>query len=208
MFMKGIRGSSVKVEPGFYPPAMPIPAPMKMEPAFVPGHPYIHQPQPMRFPFFMPHPFLHGLSPLSPHVPFPHRPPMTRLQDTQDSSAERHLQKQAVTEKSAYKTEDDSSVLDLSVKKTSRSNSTVSNSNTELNAGPEDFTCDPMAEQEQGLDLSCPDKQNGGKTFKKALLNRYNSKFVILSGFSLDFCRWLSNKLFFLIPNIDNRKSN
>ena len=27
---------------------------------------------------------------------------------------------------------------------------------------------------EQGLDLTCPDKHNSGKTFKKAMLNRYS----------------------------------
>lgn len=170
--MKGFRGPSVKVEPGFYQPVMPIPAPLKMEAAFVPGHPYFHPSQSFQFPFhMMPRPFLQvGLPPMSPHLPFPPQPSCAPLPPRSPECKPR-----AVT-KLQCKTEEEPPVLDLSVRKHSRSDSPVLNtvSNSELE--PEDFTCDPNCEQEQGLDLSCPDKQNGGKTFKKALLNRYNSK--------------------------------
>ena len=52
---------------------------------------------------------------------------------------------------------------------------------------------------EQGLDLSCPDKHNSGKTFKKALLTRY-SKFIYFNHYH----RWANSAdvrfmIFFLI---------
>ena len=52
-----------------------------------------------------------------------------------------------------------------------------------------DSTLSTVSEEsntEHGLDLTCPDKQNNsgnGKTFKKALLNRYNSKYLCLDVF-------------------------
>ena len=56
-------------------------------------------------------------------------------------------------------------VLDLSIRKPRRDStvSTVSN-----NSDQDD------EESVKGLDLTCPDRQNTGKTFKKALLNRYS----------------------------------
>lgn len=183
MFLKGFPGSSVKVEPGFYPPAMPIPSPMKMETAFMAGHPYIHQPQPLHFPFLMPRPFLTvGLPPVSPHVPYPPQP--TRAPRAVTPETEQLIVKRTI------KSEDEPPVLDLSVKKAPRIDSPVSQ--TISNSEAEDYNCDPVNEQEQGLDLSCPDKQNGGKTFKKALLNRYHSKFVNIS--KLLVCLWQCNK--------------
>lgn len=183
MFVKGFPGSSVKVEPGFFPPAMPIPAPMKMDAAFMAGHPYIHQPQHLHFPFLMPRPFLSmGLPPVSPRVPYPPHPtrvPRAVTPETEQLHVIRSIKK-----------EDEMPVLDLSVKKSLRVDSPVSH--TVSNSEPEDYSCDPTNEQEQGLDLSCPDKQNGGKTFKKALLNRYHSKFVNISSSFVSL--WQSNK--------------
>ena len=188
--MKGFRGSSMKVEPGFYPPAMPMPNPMKAEAAFAAaaaaaGHPYLHQPQPFHFPFLMPRPFLTvGLPPVSPFGPFPQQSPRAPPAVTPESEQKHRAICRTI------KTEEEPPVLDLSVKKAPRLDSPVSQ--TVLNCEPEDYSCDLGSEQEQGVDLSCPDKQNGGKTFKKALLNRYHSKFMYFRSLSVSL--WLGNK--------------
>ncbi|XP_052797290.1 ETS translocation variant 5-like isoform X2 [Mya arenaria] len=161
MFMKNLCGSSVKVDPGYYLPAMPVPAPMKMEQAFHAGPPYLHHPHALHFPFLMPRPFLPlGLQHLPLHhppTPIPHRLALP--------------QRPVEPYKPMVKLEEDVPILDLSVKRTKvRRNSDMEESHDMVVAQPD------LEEgaAEQGLDLSCPDKQNGGKTFKKALLNRYH----------------------------------
>lgn len=155
MFMKNYCGSVVKAETGFFPPAMPIPGPIKMEQAYIPSHQLIHQPQPLQplqFPFMMPRPLI----PMAyPSVP----PPLTPVVPVPV--------KVEPFERPMFESHSELPVLDLSVKK--RRDSTVSN--VSVISEPDNSNCD---ESEHGLDLTCPDKQNGGKTFKKALLNRYS----------------------------------
>ena len=162
--MKNYCGSVVKLECGYLPPAMPTPGPIKMEPAFLPTHPFIHHPQPLQalqFPYMMPRPYYPVAVPptpvpppsLMPPAPIAPRPIKPDFKDSQ-----------------VFETESEPPVLDLSVKKTRRDSnlSNISVISEQESVGPDDT--------DQGLDLSCPEKQNGGKTFKKALLNRYHSK--------------------------------
>lgn len=158
MFMKNYCGSVVKVQSSYIPPAMPIPGPMKMEPGYIPGHPFIHHPQPLQpvqFPFMMQQHYFPMAFPPAPPPPSPVAPRPIKVEPM---------------EFPVFETQSEPPVLDLSVKKMRR-DSTLSNISVISDPGTVS-----QDELDQGLDLSCPEKQNGGKTFKKALLNRYHSK--------------------------------
>ncbi|XP_060554346.1 ETS-related transcription factor Elf-3-like isoform X1 [Ruditapes philippinarum] len=162
MFMKNYCAEVVKVECGYLPPAMPTPGPMKMEPAFLPTHPFIHHPQPLQalqFPFMMPRPYFPMALPPAPALPPTLMPPAPM--------APRPM-KIDYKDLPVRESRNEPPVLDLSVKKTRRDSnlSNISVISEQESVGPDD--------SDQGLDLSCPEKQNGGKTFKKALLNRYH----------------------------------
>lgn len=168
--MKNYYGSVVKVEPGYLPPAMPLPGPIKMEPAYIPTHPFIHHPQPLQplqFPLMMPRsyfPASYPPAPVSYHpssAPIVPRPVKVEFKETA----------------AMFETQSEPPVLDLSVKK-ARRDSTVSNMSVISDHDPVN-----LEDTDQSLDLSCPEKQNGGKTFKKALLNRYHSKYMSVSDF-------------------------
>jgi hypothetical protein len=135
-----------------------------MEPAFLPTHPFIHHPQPLQalqFPFMMPRPYFPMALPPAPALPPTLMPPAPM--------APRPM-KIDYKDLPVRESRNEPPVLDLSVKKTRRDSnlSNISVISEQESVGPDD--------SDQGLDLSCPEKQNGGKTFKKALLNRYHSK--------------------------------
>lgn len=169
--MKNYCGSVVKVESSYLPPAMPLPGPIKMEPAYMPTHPFIHHPQPLQplqFPLMMQHAYFPASFPPAPapyppsSVPLVPRPVKPEFKIT-----------------AMYESQPEPPVLDLSVKKTRR-DSTLSNKSV---ISEQDLTSQEDADQ--SVDLSCPEKQNGGKTFKKALLNRYHSEYALTPKYFL-----------------------
>jgi len=177
--MKGLCGSSVPVDPGYFLSAMPVPAPLKLERGFLPtGPPFLPHPGGMPFPFLMPRPFM----PFKPFQ-FPPLPPhLTPSVPNSMGSGMQHVPRRrehhhhTTKPRAKLPVDEDTPVLDLSVKRPrlqdrERDMCDISDEKVMV-SDQEDCTG-----QEQGLDLSSPDKQNTGKTFKKALLNRYHSKF-------------------------------
>ncbi|XP_052278190.1 ETS translocation variant 5-like isoform X1 [Dreissena polymorpha] len=186
MFMKNSSMFYVKEETGFY--AMPVPGPIQMEPAFLPRQPYLPLPQTMHYPFLMPRPLLPlGFPHIPNHIPLP--PPHPMIPSQSFATRTSH----SLTFPKEFMTNEDTPVLDLSLKKRDCYDSSRSHESRKMNELREmkdlkemkdprdikesremDFSDVDDSCSEQGLDLSSQDKQSSGKTFKKALLNRYH----------------------------------